>query len=201
MPWRCKQYSAAQRHNGWCVCRRYWTVDPIISWGREREAKAPPERDKGWLTQPKTRGPLWTVCASAAAKRQWDSALMLGNDAEQLQEVGRSSISLFKRSREEVITWRKTLRVITTVSATCRGTFPVEIQVAHTSRRQNLSQLQRTDTIYSWETRVAKGKKRITHTLYLVHSTSSQLQFVNSGRYNGSCQRCKKDTHITFQFV
>lgn len=195
---KCKQYSAAQRHNGWCVCRLYWTVDPIISWGRERE-KPKQERDKGWLTQPKTRGPSWTPCASAAAKPPWDSVQPLGKHAEPLQEVAQSSISLVKRSREAVIVWRKTLLVIKTV--TCRGTFPVDIQVAHTSTRQKLSLLQRIDTIYSWETRVAIGKKRMKHTWYLVHSTSRQLQFVNSGRYNGSCQRCKKDTHITFQFV
>lgn len=157
---KCKHYSAAQRHNGWCVCRLYWTVDPIISWGREREAKAPQERDKGWLTQPKTRGPSWTASASAAAKPPWDSAQQLGNVTEPLQEVAQSSISLIKCGREAVITWRKTLLVIKTVSMTCRGTFPVEIQVAHTSARQNLSLLQRRDTIYSWETHLAIGKKK-----------------------------------------
>lgn len=139
VPAKCKQHSAAQRRNGWCVCRLYWTVDPIISWGREREAKAPRERDKGWLTRPKTRGPSWTACATAAAKPPWDSAQQLANVAEPLQEVARSRIFLVKCSREGVITSRKTLLVIKTDSVTCRGTFLVEIQVARTSTRQNLS--------------------------------------------------------------
>lgn len=94
VPGKCKQYSAAQRHNGWCVCRLYWTVDPIISWGIEREAKAPQERDKGWLTQAKSRGPSWTACASAAAKPPWDSAQQLGDAVEPSREVARSSVSL-----------------------------------------------------------------------------------------------------------
>lgn len=59
---KCRQYSAALRHDGWCVCRHRWTMDPIISWGKKGGARH--HRGKisdDWLNQ--NRGPSWmAVC-------------------------------------------------------------------------------------------------------------------------------------------
>lgn len=89
---KCRQYSAVQRRDGWCVCRHCWTVDPIISWGRKGGARHHRREIKDdWLNQ--NRGPSWTACASIIGKPWWEPMQQLCDGRELSQEVRRSSVT------------------------------------------------------------------------------------------------------------
>lgn len=137
MAGKCKQYSAAQHHNGWCVCRLYWTVDPIFPEGERgkqkqhrREIKDDSLNQKAEVSHGRRALARHKATVRFSPTARWRRGAIVGSRTIKC-------IAPLKCGREGVITWRKTLLVIKTISATCWSPFPVEIQVVHTSTRRN----------------------------------------------------------------
>lgn len=118
------QSRAAQCHDGWCVCRHCWTVDPIISRGRKGESRATQESDKGWLTKPNQRSLLddatLALLASHRENRCFSSVTAGGCDRK--PEI--KCVSLVKWGRGG----KKNFPVIRNISHTCWGSTPAEIR-------------------------------------------------------------------------
>lgn len=89
--------------------------------------------------------------------------------------------------------WREQLPVIKNISRTCWVSSLAEIRWFKPQQGGILS-------FCSWQ--IGFVKLRHTHTDSQSHARSAirQLKLTNSDRYNCSCQRCRKDTHIAFQF-
>lgn len=132
---KCRQYSAAQRHDGWCVCRHRWTVDPIISWGRKGGARHRwGEIRDDWLNQ--NRGPSWlAVCwhyleaiVGVNVTAQWQQRAVIGSKKIKC-------VLFLKWGRGRLFTWGEKLPVIKNISRRCWDSSLTEIrQEAYFSR-------------------------------------------------------------------
>lgn len=124
---KCRQYRAAQRHDGWCVCGHRWTVDPIISWGRKGGARHHREEIRNdWLNE--NRGPSWM----AMCWHYWE-AIVGVNATAQWQQRGVTGgkitcIPFLNWGRAGIIMWREKLSVIKNISRTCWNSSPAEIR-------------------------------------------------------------------------
>ena len=125
---KCRQYSLAQLHDGWCVCRHRWTVYPIISWGRKGGARHHRgEIRDDWLNQ--NRGPSWM----AVCWHYWGAIVGVNATAQWQQRAVRRSkkikcILSLKWGRQGLFMWREKLPVIKNISLTCLDSSPAEIR-------------------------------------------------------------------------
>lgn len=121
---KCRQSSAAQRHDGWRVCRHCWTVDAIISWGRKRESRATQESDKGWLTKPNQRSLLDGTALKLLASHCESQCISLVTAESCDRKPKIKCVSFMKWGRGG----EKNFPVIRDISHTCWGSTPAEIR-------------------------------------------------------------------------
>lgn len=183
---KCRQYSAVQRRDGWCVCRHCWTVDPIISWGRKGGARHHRREIKDdWLNQ--NRGPSWTACACI----YWETIVRANATAQWWQRAVTGSQKIkcnpfLKWGRGGIFMWREKLPVIKNISQTCWDSSPAEIR--NTSLLQAGRQVLKTH------------KHQQTNSHYLAQSAAANL---NSQTVTDTTAdaRDAEGTQIAFQFV
>lgn len=168
---KCRQYSAAQRHDGWCVCRHSWTVDPIISWGRKGGASHHGgEIRDDWLNQ--NRGPSWM----AACWHYWGATVGVNATAQwQQRAVKRSKkikcVTIQKWGGRGLYTvWRRKLPVIKNISWIHLDASPAKIRWYKPTQR-NTSILQLVDRIS--KTEIHPHRQRHSHTHSHAHCTSA----------------------------
>lgn len=121
---KCRQSSAARRHDGWCVCRHCWTVDPIISWGRKGESRATQESDNRWLTKPNQRSLLDDAILALLACHSESQCIssVTAEGCDRKPEIKRVSFMKWGRGGQ------KNFPVIRNNSHTCWGSTPAEIR-------------------------------------------------------------------------
>lgn len=172
---KCRQYSAAQRHDGWCVCRHRWTVDPIISWGKKGGARHHGgEIRDDWLNQ--NRGPSWiAVCwhyweaiVGVNATAQWQERAVTGSKKIK-------SIPFLKWGTGGIFMWREKLPVIKNISWTCCNSSPAEIRWF--KPQQGGIPLQLVDRIYKAKTHTNKQQQSL-----LCRQCSCQPKLTNNER-------------------